>query len=163
MQMIAHGLSTGGLFILVGMLQERTGTRDLDRLGGLWRRLPRLGGVGLVLAMASLGLPGLANFIGEFLVLLGAWRTDPVVTVISACGLVVAAIYALRLVQRTFHGPAQDDSPLSDLRPREVLIFAVALALLVALGLFPQPLIESARPFLERLVIAGATFGAAGG
>ena len=84
LEMLCHGLSTGGLFILAGALQERLHTRDLERMGGLWATVPRLGGVGMVLAMASLGLPGLGNFVAEFLVLLGAFQVSPTLTIIAA-------------------------------------------------------------------------------
>jgi NADH-quinone oxidoreductase subunit M len=162
-QMIAHGLSTGGLFMLVGMIQERTGTRELAQLGGLWRSAPRLGGVGLVLAMASLGLPGLANFVAEFLVLLGAWPVDPLATVIAAGGLVVAAIYALRLVQRTFHGEMVREGTVPDLNGREIAIFAVAIAILLWLGLFPQPLLDAAGTVVGHAGVAAAAGMVAGG
>ncbi len=77
MQMVAHGISTGALFIIVGMIQERIHTREMDRMGGFWSSTPRLGGMGLVFALASLGLPGFGNFVAEFMVLLGSYRNAP--------------------------------------------------------------------------------------
>jgi NADH-quinone oxidoreductase subunit M len=100
--LLAHGLSTGGLFIVVGILQERFHTRRMDELGGLWSSMPRLGGVALVLALASLGLPGLANFVGEFLVLTGAFAVSPVLAAVAAVGFVLSSIYSLWLIYRIF-------------------------------------------------------------
>jgi NADH-quinone oxidoreductase subunit M len=150
-QMIAHGLSTGGLFVLVGMVQERTETRDLGRLGGLWETLPRMGGVATVLAMASLGLPGLANFIAEFLILIGAWSVWPGWTILATFGLVLAAVYSLWLVQAAFQGPNERSRRLVDIQPREWFMMAVLILALVWLGLGPQPALDAARPVAEQL------------
>jgi NADH-quinone oxidoreductase subunit M len=151
LEMLCHGLSTGGLFILAGALQERLHTRDLEHMGGLWSTVPRLGGVGMVLAMASLGLPGLGNFVAEFLVLLGAFQVSPVLTIVASIGLVLAAVYALRFIQRTFHGPNTRGWHLPDLTLRDMAIMAVLIASLVWLGLFPQPVLNTADPVLRHL------------
>ena len=100
MQMIAHGLSTAALFMIAGAIQQRLHTRDMNAMGGLWTKAPRLGAVALFFAVASLGLPGLGNFIAEFLVLLGLFKVSPAMTVVAALGLVTAAVYSLILVQR---------------------------------------------------------------
>ncbi len=146
MQMLAHGLSTGGLFMVVGAVQERLHTRDLDRLGGLWASMPRLSAAGLVLALASLGLPGLGNFVGEFLVLLGSWAAAPAFAAIGALGLVVSVVYALTLVQRTFHGPAR--AAAADFSFGHLAVMAVMVAGLVWFGLYPQPVFDLAGPSL---------------
>jgi NADH-quinone oxidoreductase subunit M len=151
LEMLCHGLSTGGLFILAGALQERLHTRDLAHMGGLWSTVPRLGGAGMVLAMASLGLPGLGNFVAEFLVLLGAFQVSPVLTIIASLGLVLAAVYALRFIQHTFHGPNTQAWHLPDLTLRDMAIMAVLIASLVWLGLFPQPVLNTADPVLQSL------------
>jgi NADH-quinone oxidoreductase subunit M len=151
LEMLCHGLSTGGLFILAGALQERLHTRDLEHMGGLWSTVPRLGGVGMVLAMASLGLPGLGNFVAEFLVLLGAFQVSPVLTIIASVGLVLAAVYALSFIQRTFHGPNTRGWRLPDLTLRDMAIMAVLIASLVWLGLFPQPVLNTADAVLRGL------------
>lgn len=104
MQMIAHGLSTAALFALVGALQHRLHTRDMAQLGGLWASLPKLSAIALFFAVASLGLPGLGNFVAEFLVLLGSFEAHRWITVIAAAGLVGAALYALLMMQRVFFG-----------------------------------------------------------
>jgi NADH-quinone oxidoreductase subunit M len=150
--LLAHGLSTGGLFIVVGILQERFHTRRMDELGGLWSSLPRLGGVTMVLALASLGLPGLANFVGEFLVLTGAFAVSRPVTVIASAGFILSLIYSLWLVYRVFQGPERQSRPGLDLNAREAAVFGVILVGLVAVGLYPQPVLKTAGPFVESLV-----------
>jgi len=151
MQMIAHGLSTGGLFVLVGLLYERVHTRDLARLGGLWSVVPRMAAVAFVLAMASLGLPGLGNFVAEFLVLVGTFQVSVPLAAIAALGAVFAVVYALRIAQRTFHGPLQEAWTIPDLNRRELALMIVLIAGLVWLGLAPQALLDAAAPALEWL------------
>jgi NADH-quinone oxidoreductase subunit M len=148
-QMLAHGLSTGALFILVGALQERLHTRDLRQLGGLWASVPRLAAIGLFLAIASLGLPGLGNFVGEFLILLGTFRQHPAFAAAATVGLVTAVIYALVLVQRAFHGEPQAIDRIPDFSARHMTIMAAMIATLVWLGFYPQPVFDTARPALD--------------
>jgi NADH-quinone oxidoreductase subunit M len=157
-QMVTHGLSTGGLFIVVGILQERLHSRDLAKMGGFWEEMPRLGGLAMVLAMASLGLPGLGSFVAEFLVLAGSWPVFPVVTAVAVTGLVAAAIYALRIVQSVFHGKrheangrGREGARLPDLGGRELASLSAVAALLLWLGLFPQPVLESVRVAMQLL------------
>ena len=150
MQMLAHGISTGALFVLVGALQERIHTRDLERMGGLWTPLPRLAALTSFFAIASLGLPGLGNFIGEFLVLLGSWRVSIGYTTAASLGLIAAAIYALTLVQRAFHGTGPHEG-LCDLAPRHVVTLGALVLVLVWLGMFPQTVFDTARPALAGL------------
>ena len=104
MQMITHGISTGALFILAGSLYERIHTRNIELMGGFWKQMPFMGTVALIFAMASLGLPGLGNFIAEFLTLVGSWQASHKLTVLATIGLVAATIYSLRIVQKVFHG-----------------------------------------------------------
>ncbi|MGB7214351.1 MAG: NADH-quinone oxidoreductase subunit M [Gammaproteobacteria bacterium] len=151
MGMIAHGLSTGGLFAVAGALQERLHTRDMRRMGGLWLRLPRMGAVALFFAIASLGLPGLANFVAEFLVLLGSFAVAPAAAVLAAVGLIFAAVYSLVLIQRSFHGPAKKEIRATDFDRREMAWSAAMIVALVWLGLRPQPVFDAARPTLEEL------------
>ncbi len=141
--MVAHGISTGALFAVAGLLQDRMHTRDMDRMGGLWATAPGLGGVTLFFALGSLGLPGLGDFVGEFLVLLGTFRVGVVLTAFATLGVLVATFYALRLVQRAFQGPNVHDWRFPDLRPREVLVFAPMVLALLWLGLYPRPLLRS--------------------
>ncbi|NJD68432.1 MAG: NADH-quinone oxidoreductase subunit M [Candidatus Methylomirabilota bacterium] len=151
MQMICHGISTGALFILVGALAERIHTRDIRRMGGLWSVVPRMAGVGMIFALASLGLPGLGNFVAEFLVLLGAYRANIILAAIATVGLVTATIYSLSLVQRTFHGPNTAGWAPPDFSIREMAVMAAMIAAIVWLGLYPQPVLATARPTLTGL------------
>lgn len=155
MQMLAHGVTTGALFILVGALQERLHTRDMRRMGGLWATIPRFGAVGLFFALASLGLPGLGNFVGEFLVLLGTYRVSIPMAVLASLGLVVATIYSLALVQRTFHGHAHEPWTVRDLSMRSLVVLGAMIVLQVWLGLYPQPVLETAGQTLQTLYGAG--------
>jgi NADH-quinone oxidoreductase subunit M len=151
MQMVAHGISTGALFVLVGALQERTGTRDMRRLGGLWAVVPRLAAIGMFFAVASLGLPGLGNFVGEILVLAGAFRVDVPLTAIAALGLITAVVYALVLVQRTFHGEEGHGWKIADGSARETATLGAMIAVSVWLGFYPQPVFDTAAPALGAL------------
>lgn len=152
MQMLAHGLSTGALFIIAGMLQERLHTRDMENMSGLWASAPRMGGFALFFALASLGLPGLANFVAEILILIGAYRISVPLTVIASLGLVAATIYSLWLVQRVFH--AKPGPQIHDLSPRETLSMLCLMLPLIWLGLFPHTALElSSRP-VDRLIHA---------
>ena len=164
LQIVCHAFSTGGLFIVAGSLDERLGTREIGRMGGLWSRLPRLGGVTMFLAMAALGLPALGNFVAEFLILLGVFRVSIPAAVVAATGLVAATVYALLLVQRVFHGgaaqgraggepagaqagvPPINSTPrrLADLSTGEIIVMAAIVIVLLWLGLYPQALIRTA-------------------
>jgi NADH-quinone oxidoreductase subunit M len=157
--MVSHGISTGALFILVGALQERIHTRDLGRMGGLWAQVPRMGAAALVLAMALIGLPGLVNFVSEFLVLLGTWQTSRLAAILAAVGLLIAMIYSLRLFQVAFHGEQHEKWIVDDLSARETGVLFVLIALLVVLGVFPQPVLG----LLERTLsgVLAAVGGAA--
>ena len=129
-QMVSHGISTGALFIMAGALQQRMHTRELARMGGLWDTIPNLSGAGLAFVMASVGLPGLGDFVGEFLVLLGTYKTSIFLTSLASLGMVASALYGLRLVRRAFYGPNAHHWQLHDLYVREWLIVAPMLACL---------------------------------
>ena len=149
--MICHGISTGALFMLVGALQERIHTRQVDRMEGLWATVPRLSGAALFFALASLGLPGLGDFVGEFLVLLGTYPRSIVLAVLAAVGVLGATFYALRLVQRAFHGPNTHGWQIRDLLPRESIAVGVMIASLLWLGLYPRPVLATFQPAMARL------------
>ena len=142
LQMVSHGISTGALFILVGALQDRIHTRDINRMGGLWKQVPRMGAAGLVLAMALVGLPGLLNFVAEFLVLVGTWKVSMLATVLAGVGLVIATVYALRMIQLAFHGSPRETWTFPDLSWLEGGVLYLMIALLVVLGLFPQAILR---------------------
>ena len=160
LQIVCHAFSTGGLFIMVGALEERTGTRDLGKLGGLWASLPRFGGASMFLAMAALGLPALGNFVAEFLILLGTYQVNRPAAIVASVGLVLATVYALWMIQRVFHGrPAlegggQSAGPggrLADLSWREIAMMAVCAIVVLWLGLYPQTFIRTAKPTVDSL------------
>jgi NADH-quinone oxidoreductase subunit M len=143
-QMIAHGLSAAALFILCGQLYERLHTRDLRQMGGLWGRIRYLPGVMLFFSVASLGLPGTGNFVGEFLILLGSFSRVPVIAVVATVGLVLASVYSLIMLQRACFGQGKSNSELLGMRPRELGMMLVLASLLILLGLYPQPVIDTA-------------------
>ncbi|MBV8050828.1 MAG: NADH-quinone oxidoreductase subunit M [Acidobacteriaceae bacterium] len=149
MTMISHGLSTGALFVLVGSLQERLHTRDLDQMGGLWTIMPRLSGAALFFSLGSLGLPGLGDFVGEFLVLLGSYRVSITITVVASLGVLASTFYALRMVGRAFQGPNTHAWKVSDLNLREAFMMAVMIVGLLGLGLYPQPVLNTSVRALE--------------
>ncbi len=148
---IAHGISTGALFVLVGSLQERIHTREMDRMGGLWQTIPRFSGAAMFFAMASIGLPGLGDFVGEFLILLGTYKVSVGLTVAAAIGVLASTFYGLKFIQRAFHGSNVHHWELHDLFPREVAIIAPMIAILLWLGLFPQPVLNTFAASMNKL------------
>jgi NADH-quinone oxidoreductase subunit M len=153
MQMITHGISTGALFILSGAIYERIHTRDVTKMGGFWPGMPAMGAVALVFAMASLGLPGLGNFIAEFLTLIGAWQATHILTILAAIGLVGATAYSLRIMQKVFYGTSiQTSHPLHDLSLRERVILLPLVVVIIWLGLFPQPMLDTSRASIKTVL-----------
>ncbi len=156
-QMLAHGISAGGLFILCGEVYERLHTRDLREMGGLWSRMAWLPAFSLFFAAASLGLPGTGNFIGEFLILLGSFKVVPVLATVATSALILAAVYSLLLMQRAFFGPAKSDVQLEALSARELFMMLVLSASLIALGVYPQPVLnlsEAVMSYTQHLYAA---------
>ena len=149
--MIAHGLSTGALFIITGALQERLGTRDIVKMGGLWSKMPRMGSMTLFFALASLGLPGLANFIGEFFVLAGAFQTYPWYAGIAAFGFVVSSIYSLWIIFKIFYGQVENSCKITDLKLSEILNLSLLAIALIWIGLFPQTVLNTSKTALEKI------------
>lgn len=145
-QMFCHGLSVAGLFLIAGHIERRTGTRDIDALGGLWNAAPRLGGITLVFVLATLGLPGLGNFIGEFLILAGTFQAYPAIGAIAAAGAVLSAAYSLRMMQRTFFGPKPAALHVPELPVRTLLVCAALIAALLWAGLRPGALLDAVHP-----------------
>ncbi|WP_097461061.1 NADH-quinone oxidoreductase subunit M [Mangrovitalea sediminis] len=143
LQMVAHGISAGALFILSGEIYERLKTRDMRQMSGLWSRFSYLPPLSMFFAVASLGLPGMGNFVGEFLILLGSFPVAPVVTVVAAGGLIMAAVYGLILIQRALHGPAHSPEKLKDLNMREIAMMLSLVAILLYLGLYPQSVLDT--------------------
>ncbi len=153
LQMVNHGISTGALFLLVGMIYERRHTREISALKGLQRPAPLLAAVFTVVMLSSIGLPGLNGFAGEFLILVGSFLTRRWWTVVAALGVILAALYLLWAYQRVFHGePDEDNADTPDLTWREGLVMAPLLGLIVFLGVYPKPVLERIEPAVDRLV-----------
>ncbi len=153
LQMVNHGVSTGALFLLVGMIYERRHTREISELGGLQKPAPRLAAVFMVVMLSSVGLPGLNGFVGELLVLLGAFNAHRWWTVVAAAGVILAAVYLLWAYQRVFHGPASGaNAQMPDLRWREGLVMAPFLAAIVFMGVYPKPVIERVEPAVDAII-----------
>ena len=150
--MIAHGLNTGALFLLFGMLYERRHTRQIDQLRGIWKVAPRLGGFFLVAALASVGLPGLSGFVGEFLALIGTFVSHRPFAIVAASGVILAAVYLLWAYQRVFTGEPDEENQVADLDVREVLTVVPLLALSLFLGVYPRPVLERVEPSVRALL-----------
>lgn len=153
-QMVNHGLTTGALFLLIGMLYERRHTRQISEYGGLSTVMPLFAGVFLFMAFASIGLPGLNGFIGEFKILLGSWLAWPVLAILAASGVVLAAIYLLWAYERMFTGPITNDANkgLRDLSAREITILVPVVALIIFLGVYPKPALDRIEPAVENII-----------
>ena len=152
LQMLNHGVSTGALFLLVGVVYERRHTRLISDFGGLWKPLPVFATVFLIVMLSSIGLPGLNGFVGEFLVLLGAFRTQHAWAAWAATGVILSAVYMLWMFQRVIFGPVthSENEKLSDLTVRERLVFAPLLILILWMGVMPQPFLDRMQPALDR-------------
>jgi NADH-quinone oxidoreductase subunit M len=152
--MVNHALSTGALFLLVGMLYERTRTRDLGRMGGLAQVTPRFATVFLIVGLASMGLPGLNNFVSEFLVILGAFTHNAVWGSVAAAGVLLAAIYILWAYQRAMHGPVREEHAAGrDLSRLEYAMVVPIVAAILFLGVFPKPVLDRINPATCRTAI----------
>ncbi len=153
-QMLAHGVSTGGLFLLVGMLSDRRHTRQIAEFGGLKNVMPRLTAVFFVITLSSIGLPGLNGFIGEFLIMLGAFRWDSRFVAVGATGVILSAIYMLWLFQRVYYGPITNpkNERLADLTVREWCAVVPLVAAAILMGVLPNLFIVPTGPSVTRLV-----------
>ncbi|MEO6318868.1 MAG: NADH-quinone oxidoreductase subunit M [Acidimicrobiales bacterium] len=153
MQMVNHGISTGALFLLVGMIYDRRHTREISALKGLQKSAPIMAGVFTLVMLSSIGLPGLNGFAGEFLILTGSFLTRRWFTVVAALGVILAAVYLLWAYQRVFHGePDGDNADMPDMTWREGLIMAPLMGLIIFLGVYPKPMLDRIEPAVEQLV-----------
>jgi NADH-quinone oxidoreductase subunit M len=151
-QMLNHGLSTGALFLLVGMIYDRRHTRLIEDFGGLWKQLPIFSSLFLVVMFSSIGLPGLNGFVGEFLILVGAFAVTPGWTAAAATGVILGAIYMLWMYRRVIFGPLAhpENQKLRDLNGREIFILVPILGLIVWMGVYPQPFLDRMKPSVDR-------------
>jgi NADH-quinone oxidoreductase subunit M len=158
LQMINHGLSTGALFLLVGMIYERRHTREMDAFGGLWKVMPVYGALMLIVSLSSMGLPGLNGFVGEFTILLGAYGSSaigsPWFAGLAALGVILAAIYILYMFQKMFLGPLdkEENMKLKDLNWREIATLVPLLVFIFWIGLYPKPFFALMAPAVDNLV-----------
>jgi NADH-quinone oxidoreductase subunit M len=158
LQMVNHGLSTGALFLIVGMIYERRHTREVEAFGGLWKVMPVYGALTLIVTLSSMGLPGLNGFVGEFTILLGAFGSRAIgsgwYAGAAALGVILAAIYMLYMFQKMFLGPIDkpENRSLKDLSGREILTLLPILVFILWIGLYPRPFFELMSPSVERLV-----------
>ena len=152
-QNVAHGLSTGALFLMVGMIYERRHTREIAKLKGLQKVAPVFAGVFMVIMLASIGVPGLNGFVGEFMVLIGSFATARWWVVVAAMGVILAALYMLWAYQRVFHGePDDDNKTFAELKWKEGVLLLPFVALIVFSGVFPKPILNRIQPSVDKLI-----------
>lgn len=156
--MVNHGLSTGALFLLVGMIYERRHTREMDAFGGLWKIMPVYGALTLIVTLSSMGLPGLNGFVGEFTILLGSFGSDAIGSQLfagfAAAGVILAAIYMLYMFQKLFLGPVdkEENKGLKDLNWREIAILVPIIVMIFWIGLYPKPFFELISPAVDKMM-----------
>jgi NADH-quinone oxidoreductase subunit M len=161
-QMLNHGVSTGGLFLLIGMLYMRRHTREISEFGGLWKSVPVYAAIFMVVMLSSIGLPGLNGFVGEFLIMVGAFIRMRLAVVIAVVGVILEALYMLWTYERVMFGPIVKavNETISDLTGREIAVMVPVIALMLFMGLFPRPLISRMEPSVTAM-LARANFAEA--
>jgi NADH-quinone oxidoreductase subunit M len=162
-QMVNHGLSTGALFLLVGMIYERRHTRLIEEFGGLWQVMPAFSVVFLIVSLSSLGLPGLNGFVGEFLILVGAFQVHRPTAVLATTGIVFAAVYMLWMYQRVIFGEVRrnENRALPDLTPREWAVLLPVLLFIFWIGVYPVPFTDVTEASVQALISQVQTQAAA--
>jgi NADH-quinone oxidoreductase subunit M len=151
LQMLNHGFSTGALFLLVGMIYERRHTRMIEDFGGLWKQMPVFGAFFIVVTLSSIGLPGLNGFVGEFLILIGTFKSTAIYAVIAATGIILAAAYMLWMYQRVMFGELTkpENKVLKDLSAREVLVLSCITLFIFWIGIYPQTFLSRMEPTVK--------------
>jgi NADH-quinone oxidoreductase subunit M len=160
-QMLAHGLIVAGLFMAAAQLESRTGQSSASAMGGLWSDMPRFGGIFLIFALGAAGLPGLPNFIGEFLILLDAFRVSKAAAVASAAGGIVMISSMLWMVQQIFQGNKKSSTFYKDFSLRESTPFFVLIIVMLWLGMFPALFMKTGGPAIDTLLTSSKTTHAA--
>ncbi len=159
LQMVNHGLSTGALFLIVGMIYERRHTRLMEDFGGIWKVMPVFGALSLFIILSSAGLPGLNGFIGEFTILLGAYTSTAInntlAAILAAVGVILAAVYLLHMFQKVYLGPVTNEKnfSLKDLNTREIITLAPIIVLILWIGLYPKPFFMLIAPAVDKMVL----------
>lgn len=152
--MVNHGLSTGALFLIAGFLATRRGSRLIEDFGGVYRVAPILAGMFFIAGLSSLSLPGMSSFISEFLVLVGTFEKYTVAAIIATLGIIFAALYILYMYQRMMTGPVRDDCKhMTDIKGREMAAIAPLLVLIIALGVYPKPVLDVINPAVDRVMV----------
>jgi NADH-quinone oxidoreductase subunit M len=153
-QMLNHGLSTGALFLLVGMIYLRRHTREISEFGGLWHRVPIFAAIFMFVMLSSIGLPGLNGFVGEFLIMLGAFLKIRLAAIFAVSGIILGALYMLWTYERVMWGPITKavNSTIADLGAREIAVMVPLIVLMIFMGLFPKPLIERMEPSVDAML-----------
>jgi NADH-quinone oxidoreductase subunit M len=152
LQLVNHGISTSALFVMVGMLDERLDSRKLSDMGGLWKKMPVFGAFFLFFALSSLGLPGLNNFVGEILILIGTFQVRPVVAILAFVGVLLPVIYLLTMVQASMFGEVREEHRVWDVGPREILILVALAVPVFFIGLHPGPILRLFESSLGHLM-----------
>jgi NADH-quinone oxidoreductase subunit M len=168
LQMVNHGLSTGGLFLIIGFIYDRLHTREMSKMGGLWGKMPVYGTLALIFTLSSVGLPALNGFVGEFTILQGAFLAQPVLTALATVGMVLAAAYLLTFFQKVFlgqyagdgdHGHAGHDDhgshALADLTPREIIACVPLIVMCFFIGLYATPFFFTMARSVESILVGG--------
>jgi NADH-quinone oxidoreductase subunit M len=153
-QMLNHGISTGALFLLVGMIYVRRHTREVSEFGGLWKTVPMFAAVFMIVMLSSIGLPGLNGFVGEFLILLGTFLKSPRAAEVAVIGVVLSALYMMWAYERVWWGPITKavNQTIKDLSGREIAVMVPLVALMLLMGLYPRPLLSRIEPSLSLLL-----------
>ncbi|MBI3556436.1 MAG: Fe-S-binding domain-containing protein, partial [Deltaproteobacteria bacterium] len=158
-QMLNHGISTGGLFLIVGMIYERRHTREISEFGGITRIMPIFAVIFMIVTLSSIALPGTNGFVGEFLILLGSFQTNKVVTIVAGTGVIFGAVYMLWMFQRVMFGPVhnKENKHLNDLSLREIVVMAPIIAAIFVMGVFPNLFLSkmdaSVKAFLSHMKV----------
>lgn len=153
-QMLNHGISTGALFLLVGMIYERRHTREISAFGGITKVMPIFAIIFMIVTLSSVALPGTNGFIGEFLILLGSWKTNPGLTALATTGVIFGAVYMLWMFQRVMFGPVthKENEELKDLNFREIVVMAPLVVAIFAMGVAPNFFFQKTTPSIERFI-----------
>jgi NADH-quinone oxidoreductase subunit M len=158
-QMISHGFISAAMFLVVGVLYDRLHSREISTYGGVINSMPRFTGFAVLFAMANAGLPATSGFVGEFMVILGAMQANFWISTLAATTLILGAAYTLWMVKRVFWGPIHNDAvkSLNDINSREFLILGVLALAVIAMGVYPQPVIEVMNSSIEHLLSQALT------